>query len=194
MATNAKVGLVDSKISGLDDWTRDGKQLMLRMGNTVAVIPAPEEGLVKPADAKPQVLLDAPFNKDQFRVSPDGKWVAYTSSESGPAEVNVAAFPSFTNRRQISTRASVEPLWRADGKELFFKDRNNLVAVEVKAGAAFETGPIRTLFPVAIRNTGVYSYAVTRDGQRFLVLEPPKAASNTVEQLYVIANWPALVK
>jgi Tol biopolymer transport system component len=177
------------------DWTRDGKQLVLREGNTrAAVIPAPEEDSIKPADVKPQILLDASFVIDQFRVSPDGRWVAYTSLESGTLQVNVASFPSFVNRRQISTISGVEPSWRADGKELFFKQGTNLVAVEVKEGTPLETGPVRTLFPVNIRNSSLHLYAVTRDGQRFLVLELPKTDNKTVEQLYVIANWPALLK
>jgi eukaryotic-like serine/threonine-protein kinase len=193
------VVLADGKIRRLADWTHDGNQLVLLTGNTVSVIPAPEEGSVIPADVKPQVLLDTRFGKNQFRVSPDGKWVAYTSNDSGMFEVNVAAFPSFTSQRQISTGGGLEPLWRADGKELFFKQSTNLgtnlAAVEVKPGATFETGPTRTLFPVALRNLeSDYYYSVTRDGQRFLVEEPPKTVNNTVEQLYVIANWPALVK
>jgi len=182
--------------SNIEDWTRDGKQLLIRAGNTVSVIPAPEEGSGKAAERKPQLVLDVPFGKDEFQVSPDGKWVAYASRESGRPEVNVAAFPSFTNRRQISTSGAAEPRWRADGKELFFRGGGGiLLAVDVKSGATLETGPIRTLFQGSpVTSTTTTMYAVTRDGQRFLMAEPQGINTNTVEQLYVVANWPALVK
>jgi hypothetical protein len=169
----------------------------MHSGTTISVLPAPEGGTAKPGANKPQVLLDVPYGVDQFRVSPDGRWVAYMSQESGQTQVNVAVFPSFTNRRQISTSPATAPLWRADGKELFFRgEGGRVLAVDVKSGGAtFETGPVRTLFrgsPLA--NNATYLWAVTRDGQRFLMLEPPGISTNTVEQLHVIANWPALVK
>ena len=186
----------DGMISNMEDWTRDGKQLLVRAGNKVFVIPAPEEGSGKAAERKAQLVLDAPFPTDEIQVSPDGKWVAYMSQESGRPEVNVAAFPSFTNRRQISTAGAAEPRWRADGKELFFRGGSGIVlAVDVKSGATLEIGPIRTLFQGSpITSPSTTAYAVTRDGQRFLMLEPQGLNTNTVEQLYVVANWPALVK
>jgi hypothetical protein len=180
----------------LEDWTRDGKQLLIRNNGKVSVIPAPQEGAAKAAESKPQLVLDVPFGVDQFRVSPDGKWVAYMSRESGQPQVNVASFPLFTGRRQISTVSAAEPLWSADSKELFFRQADGtLLSVEVKPGATFETGPVRTLFqgPPAT-STQIHLYAVTGDGQRFLMVEPPGVSTNTVEPLYIIANWPALVK
>jgi Tol biopolymer transport system component len=101
--------------------------------------------------------------------------VAYTSQESGQPQINIASFPAFNDRRQISTGGdgAVQPLWRADGKELFFlRSDRMLMAVDVKLGSTLETGPIRALFQTSVvANAGVHLYAVTGDGRRFLTRE-----------------------
>jgi hypothetical protein len=128
------------------------------------------------------------------RVSPDGKWAAYTSVESGRAEVVIASFPAFTDRRQISSGGGVQPLWRADGRELFFLAApQTLSAVDVSPNG--ETGPVRELFPTSvIPATGTNFYAVSRDGQRFLLREPAETADGTVvASLHVVTNWPSLL-
>jgi Tol biopolymer transport system component len=189
----------DGKTGLLEYWTHDGKQLLIRNGGIVSVIPAPPEGTGdgKASELKPQVVFTAGYTVDLFNVSPDGKWVAYLSQETGTPEINVAAFPSFTDRKQISKGGATEPLWRGDGKELFFlAGTRKLMAAEVKPGATFETGPVRELFQSAAnRSTQIHEFAVTRDGQRFLVAEPPgSGGNNTVETLYVVVNWKALIK
>jgi Tol biopolymer transport system component len=189
----------DGKTGLLEYWTRDGKQLLIRNGSTVSVIPAPPEGAGdgKAPERKPQVVFTAGYAVDLFSVSPDGKWVAYMSLETGAPEINVAAFPSFTDRKQISKGGASQPLWRGDGKELFFHSgAKKLMAAEVKPGATFETGPVRELFQSSIiLSTTIHTYAVTRDGQRFLIEEPPgSGGNNSVEPLYVVVNWRALVK
>jgi Tol biopolymer transport system component len=109
----------------INDWTPDGKYLVLNAGRTVSLLAAPGSTAVSTGGGKPQTILDTRFDVDQLRVSPDGRWVAYMSTESGQPEVHVASFPAFTDRRQISveTGGAVQPLWRADGKELFFLSR-----------------------------------------------------------------------
>jgi dipeptidyl aminopeptidase/acylaminoacyl peptidase len=150
------------------------------------------------AAIKAQEVLNEPYAMDTFQVSPDGKWVAYVSLESSQPEIIVASFPAFTDRRQISTggAGAVQPRWRADGRELFFVTRDQrVVAVDVKAGATLETGPVRTLFQATI-NTAfqVHMYAVTRDGKRFLIREPVGRETGVVEQLYVVTNWTSLLR
>ncbi|MEO8096639.1 MAG: protein kinase [Acidobacteriota bacterium] len=187
----------DDKHTRLEYWTR-GKQLLIRGNGITSVIPAPEEGAAdaKATERKPETVFTSGYGVDLFSVSPDGKWVAYMSQESGDPQIMVAAFPSFANRRQITTGGGTQPLWRADGKELFFLSGDlKLMSVEVKGGPNFETGPARELFQSpGFRGLTVRTYAVTHDGQRFLVLEPPGVGTNTVEPINVIANWPALVK
>ena len=123
------------------------------------------------------MILDVAFGVDQVRVSPDGKWVAYTSFESGEPEINVAAFPSFTDRRQISDGTgpgAVQPLWRGDGRELFFlgRDRETDGRGRCAGSHTCETGPVRKLFESSLNpSSQVHFYAVTRDGKRFLVRE-----------------------
>ena len=114
--------------------------------------------------------------------------------ESGQPEVYVAAFPGFTDRRQISTGGATMPLWRRDGRELFYLTRDRrLVAIDVTSGVTLETGSPKVLFQANMGfNTSSYYYAVTSDGQRFLVREPASAVA--VEPLHVILNWPAALE
>jgi Tol biopolymer transport system component len=183
----------------LRDWTPDGRQLVLRGGGRVALLPAPQENGALRADAKPQVLVDERYTVDQFRVSPDGKWVAYMSTESGQSQVNVATFPAFSDRRQITsaTSGASQPLWRADGKELFYLIReqpSSVVAVDVKLDTTITLGPPRLLFRAALNsNPATHMYAATRDGQRFYVREAVGNQASTVESLYVVTNWTSLL-
>jgi Tol biopolymer transport system component len=185
----------DGKQTLLEAWTPDGKQLLMRAGSLLSLLPAPQEGAAKPGEIKAQKIFEEKYGTDEFRISPDGKWVAYMSRESGQPEIDVAAFPAFTNRRQISIGGAVQPIWRADGKELFFlaNDRK-LMAVDVKAGATLETGPVRTLFQTNVAQSNqVHHYAVTRDGKRFLLREAVGSNTGAVEQLYLVTNWTSLV-
>jgi len=184
----------------LQTWTTDGKHLVVRRGSVsgdISLIPVAQDDSSNTGGSTPQQILKEPYAINQVRISPDGKWVAYTSLESGQPEIIVAAFPGFTDRRQISTGdiGAVQPLWRADGKELFFLGRNaKLMAVDVMAGATLATGPVRELFQVVANPSAVMQvYAVTRDGKRFIVREPTRN-DGAVEQLYVVTNWTSLVR
>jgi eukaryotic-like serine/threonine-protein kinase len=181
-----------------EGWTPDGKQIVIRTGNAVRLVPALQGGASAAGESKAQTVFDETFVVDQIRVSRDGKWVAYTSQESGRPQIMVASFPSFTDRRQISTGAdgASQPLWRADGRELFFLARDlYLMAVDVKPGATLETGSVHRLFPTTLNTTSqVHMYAVTRDGKKFLLRESLRGESNTVEPLYIVANWTSLVR
>jgi hypothetical protein len=105
-------------------------------------------------------------------VSPDGRWIAYTSDETGNPEVYVQSFPTPGGKWQISTSGGADPRWRRDGRELFFisSDRK-LMAVEVKSDSVFQAGLPRELFATGV--SGLVDvrthYAVTTDGRRFLV-------------------------
>ena len=126
--------------------------------------------------------------------SPDVRWLAYTSDESGSSEVYVRAFPDGGARRQVSVRGGAQPRWRRDGKELFYLGLDGrLMSVAVDATrATIETGPPRTMFDTGIRGGFLdrrNQYLVTKDGQRFLVnlsAEDEKPAPITV-----VMNWDA---
>ena len=191
--------LPGEKSSLLEDWTNDGKYLVIRTGRSVKLLTVPQPGSPSKGDDKPQTILEVPFGDDQMRVSLDGKWVAYTSFESGQQpEVYVAAFPSFTDRRQISSGSgagAVQALWRSDGRELFVLGRDRrLMALDIEPGASLRTGHARQLFESnVIPSSQTHMYAVTRDGKRFLVREPVGSESVVSEPLYIVANWPWLM-
>ena len=144
-------------------------------------------------ERKPQVVFQTSFQKDELRLSPDGRWIAYISFESGQPEVYLAAFPAFTDRRQISTGGGVMPRWRKDGRELYYVSGDRkATAVEVKTGSTLETGAVKQLFQiqggVTISATN-YLWAVTGEGQKFLIREPAGASSaGTIEPLHVVIN------
>jgi len=183
----------------LEQWTPDGRFLMARKAGAVGLIPAPSDS--GPSGATPEAPREVfvePYPFDHFRVSPDGRWVAYTSEESGRAEVMVAAFPSFTLRQQVSVAGASQPQWRADGKELFFHALDQrMMAVDVAPGDTLRTGPVRQLFRTnpAVLSNYIYNYAATPDGQRFLLREPLEGSTTSVvEPFYVVTNWTALVQ
>ena len=184
----------------LQTWTADGKHLVVRRGSVsgdISLIPVAQDNSSNTDGSTPQQILKEPYAINQIRVSPDGKWVAYTSLESGQPEIVVAAFPGFTDRRQVSTGdiGAVQPLWRADGKELFFLGRNStLMAVDVMAGATLATGPVRELFQ-----------AVVNPSATFKSMPPPETGNGSssasrvettgaVEQLFMVTNWTSLVR
>jgi Tol biopolymer transport system component len=114
------------------------------------------------------------------QVSPDGKWVAYASNESGDWEIYVTTFPKATGKWQVSRGGGTEPRWRGDGNEIFYLGaRGMLIGVEVSRGERFSTGMPRTLFPFTgraqISSTDLFSYDVTKDGKRFVVNRYKKA-------------------
>ena len=95
----------------------------------------------------PEPLSETLFSRDQFRVSPDGRWIAFNSLESGRWEVYAASFPSFTDKRQVSRNGGGQPLWRNDGKELFYLSlQGKLMAVDTRLGATLETSDPTSLF------------------------------------------------
>jgi Tol biopolymer transport system component len=126
-------------------------------------------------DRKPFPFAETEFDERTGDISPDGRWMAYVSNESGSLEVYVRPFPSGPGKWQVSRDGGYEPHWRRDGKELFYVSGDRrLVAVEVKSdSAAFKVGASTPLFTA--RMTGIESqnawnrYAASADGQRFLV-------------------------
>jgi len=174
------------------DWSRDGRFIIYRQIDPktkydVWVLPV---GPLS-ADQKPFPFLQTEANEAAAVLSPDGKWMAYTSDESGRYEVYVQNFPVGGGKRQVSTYGGIGPHWRGDGKELFYHAPDGkLMAVEVKAGPNFEAGTPVELFEFrAGGNLITPYYSVTADGQRFLlstIVETREAAPLTV-----VVNWAA---
>jgi Tol biopolymer transport system component len=152
-------------------WSPDGKLLVYaQLGKGSDLWAVPLDG-----DKRPFVLLDSPYDETQAQVSPDGKWLAYESNETGVNEVYIKQFPEGPAKRQVSTGGGGWPRWRGDGKELYFVS-TSLVAVEIDtSGATPRPGIPRPLFsgqgnPNLGGHFGIYHrFAVSPDGQRFLI-------------------------
>ena len=168
-------------------WLKDGS-LLFQSGDKRSFYRLPV-----PGDRKPALLLKTESEKSLPRVSWDGEWVAYQSDESGRSEVYLAAFPSFKEKRQVSHDGGCQPLWRKDGKELFYLSPDGkLMSVDLKRGARTETGVPRTLFQIPGRVEPNWDqYCVTGDGKKFIFLEPVEKAAKSFT---VVLNWPARMK
>jgi len=176
----------------LTDWSRDGQFVIYDMAadqNRQDVWVLPMTG-----DRQPKPFLTGPYDETQARLSPNGRWIAYTSDESGRSEVYVQTFPEPGGKWQVSTRGGSDPVWRADGRELFYiSSDQQLMAMPVTASTTFDVVvpeplfPIRVLQPIGARN----HYDVSSDGQTFYVVAPLQGGS--VGTTTVVVNWAATV-
>ena len=179
-------------------WSPDGSSLLYvsigtntNTGDDLWVLPmTAADDETKPA---PTPYLRTEFNERDGQFSPDGRWVAYMSDESGRFEVYVAPFPGATGKVQVSTGGGEYPLWRADGKEIFYRTGDGVImAADVEAdGERFRAGAPRRLFQVSQPSEGGYrrKYDVTADGQKILVIELAESEANPV--IMLDSNWPA---
>jgi Tol biopolymer transport system component len=172
-------------------WSRDGFLLLWqtdsKTGIDIGVLPL-EQGATH-APLKPYPWLANSFNEVPGRFSPDGRWVAYFSNESGRYEIYVAPFPGPGPKRQISSSGGSRPRWRADGKEIFYVGPDGLMAAEVSVKAAtIEVGAVRPLGIRVSLGTG-FLYDVSADGQRILA-----AVQKSHAPLTLVENWTELLK
>ncbi|MBZ5597514.1 MAG: serine/threonine-protein kinase [Acidobacteriia bacterium] len=176
------------------DWSPDGKFLLFGIGDFASsgqIWVLPLEG-----DRKPISLVPGNFVAANARFSPDGHWVAYNSTESGRPEVYVMPFGSGAGKWQVSGSGGVLPVWRHDGKELFYWSLdNNLVSVPIQLKKdAVEVGAPHPMFRLRnpLGNVGLISpYDATGDGQRFVVIETPQIASKPIT---LVTSWTAELK
>jgi Tol biopolymer transport system component len=174
------------------DCTRDGKFLLyttsLTETNGFDIWALALDGSAR---STPQV--ETIFDEMHGNVSPDGRWLAYTTNESGTYQVNIRPFPVTATtalQSQVSTNGGSEPRWKADGTELYYLDNERkLMAVPVKTGASFHAGVPAVLFATkAPKTVNPYRsrYDVSRDGNRFLVFE---TEGTEPASLFVMLNW-----
>jgi Tol biopolymer transport system component len=146
-----------------------------------------------PTEIRP--LLNTRFGELNPSLSPDGRWIAYDSNESGQSEIYVRPFPEVDGGRwQVSTGGGVQPVWARSGRELFYRDGNAIVAVPVQAGPSFAAGNPKTLFEgrYVLGGGGHRSYDVASDGQRFLMIKAAPAAGSEDAQparFIIVENW-----
>jgi hypothetical protein len=145
-------------------------------------------------DRKPVPFAATPFTEGSAVFSPDGRWIAYASNEGGQTDVYVQPFPGPGAKSQVSRDGGSHPVWRADGRELFYLAADGtMMTVAVGAGHSFDAGRPRALFsPNVWRLTANQVYAVTKNGQRFLVNTTSQESSSVVP-LTVVLNWTAAI-
>ena len=149
-----------------------------------------------PSAGSGQVRKAQPFLRTQFdeavpRFSADGHWLAYISNETGRYEVYVQLYPGPGGKWQISTEGGTEPAWNPNGRELFYRSGDKMMAVDIATQPSFAAGKPRMLFerryeaaPFPISN-----YDVSSDGQRFLMIKPAEQEQAAPTQINVVLNW-----
>ena len=191
-----------SKVDGSipSDWSPDGRFILFDTNNNFDQGNIDQRNgydlwVLSLADRQSRPLVRTPFHEIQGALSPDGRWLAYASDESGAFEVYVQAFPDSQGKRLVSKGGGAEPRWRADGHELFYVSADRrLMVVPTTIRPAFEAGTPAALFEINVRDFGLRSgrrYDVTPDGQRFVVQELTGRRSPSA--LNVFVNWPSLL-
>jgi eukaryotic-like serine/threonine-protein kinase len=169
-----------------NDWSRDGKYILYTRG--------PDLWFVTVPDLKSGLYLRATSVLRNGQFSPDGKWVAYASNESGKWEIYVTSFPEPQGKWQVSTGGGEQPRWRGDGNELFYLSSDNkMMVAPVTTGAKFDSGTPVALFQANPREqvslNDVFVYDVRRDGQEFLINTKVRQAETA--PMSVVLNWDA---
>jgi serine/threonine-protein kinase len=142
-------------------------------------------------DHKAEPFLRTPFNESVPSFSPDGRWLAYISDESGHFEVYVQPYPGPGGKWQISTDGGTEPVWDPNGRELFYRSGDKIMAVDIATQPGFAAGKPRMLFegPYLPTPATFPNYDVSPDGKRFLMLKPTEQAQAAPTQINVVLNW-----
>ena len=140
--------------------------------------------------AKPTTWLQTQFGEGAPALSPDGRWLAYVSNESGRNDIYVRPFRSSGEKSPISIEGGNEPVWSPNGRELFYRNGDAMMAVDVSTGPVFAAGKPRVLFEKRYERTLALwpNYAVSRDGQRFLMVKALDG-EETSTQINVVLNW-----
>jgi eukaryotic-like serine/threonine-protein kinase len=171
------------------DWSSDGRFIVYTThGSDIWALPLF-------GDRRPFALARTPFTETSGVFSPDGRWIAYTSNEGGQPDVYVRSFPGDGNKWQVSKDGGRHPLWRADGKELFYLAADgSMMAVSIDTTSPLNPSVPKSLFPAGAAAFGYnQAYGVTKDGQRFLVNVRSQPTTGTAP-LTIVLNWTAAIR
>jgi serine/threonine protein kinase len=170
------------------DWSKDGKYIIYtrlhpETGSDLCFLPTS-------GDRTPVTFLETQTNEGGGVLSPDGRWLAYTSDESGTSEVYVQSFPEGAGRWQLSSAGGSEPRWRDDGSEILYVSADQtLMAVEVETGTTVSIGASKPLFRLRSIRTIRNQYDVSGDGERILLVQPSE--TQALQPFTVVLNWTA---
>jgi dipeptidyl aminopeptidase/acylaminoacyl peptidase len=170
------------------DWSRDGKYLLFAQRPASGAMQWDLWILPLAGDRKPYRFLESRFDESSGRISPDGRWIAYTSTETGRPEVYVQGFPGImTGKWQISNGGGSMPAWSADGLELFYRSGRELMSARIHASS-------QSLAPAAPRVVaefpeGASDYGAAPDGNRFLISMPVE--QDDARPVHIVQNWRA---
>ena len=185
-----------------ESWSPDGETLVFTQMDD------PQRGsdiyaLALDGDRKPRALLRTKFSEGSPKVSPNGAWLAYSTNESGQPEVWAMAYPGSGERIPISTNGGTDPLWRRDGRQLFYRLGDQMMVVDISYRPSLTAAKPRVLWRAhylagAGSSCGMAgptsaNYDVTPDGERFLMIEDASSPAES-ERLRVVSNWSVELK
>jgi Tol biopolymer transport system component len=181
-------------------WSGDRKTLLLTESvfspqqANIALLPMEGDHARKP-------LLNEKYFEADPQISPDGRWMAYSSDESGQHEIYARGFPDVNKGKwQVSTNGGISPLWSPDGRELFYRSGDSTMAVAVTTEPAFKPGTPKILFRGTYFSYKPYGteytpWDISPDGKRFIMVKPPKptedksTAAGPQPKITVVVNW-----
>jgi dipeptidyl aminopeptidase/acylaminoacyl peptidase len=164
----------------------DGSGLLFQHRNNIGILhlaPEPRE----------EILLGTPFGEIEPSLSPDGRWLAYVSNQSGRREVYVQPFPRGDNRWAVSNEGGSEPAWSRNGGELFYRNGDRMMAVAVSGTSELRLGTPSVLFEghyeIDPFGNDARNYDVSPDGRRFLMIRREVDRDRPQQQLNIVVNW-----
>jgi eukaryotic-like serine/threonine-protein kinase len=175
---------------GPSDWSADGRFIAYTSTSSGSsdVWALPLFG-----DRKPFPVVRTPAQETSAVFSPDVRWIAYATNETGQGNIFVQPFPGTGGRHQISREGGGRPVWRADGKELFYVGADGtMMSVPIDTTNQFNAGVPQALFSTTVRVGANQRFAVTKDGKRFLISAPPQ--QSRVAPITVLTNWTAAIQ
>jgi Tol biopolymer transport system component len=173
---------------GPTSWLPDGTTLAFYQAGLYDIF------TMKPRES-PVRFLETPFWEQAPVFSPDARWLAYSSNETGRAEIYVTTYPDPGAKIPVSTEGGRSPRWSSSGRELFYRNGRQMMVVDVQPGATFRTGTPRALFEgdyvQELENTGAHNYDVAPDGQRFLMIAPAtrELGEEARPRIVIVQNW-----
>jgi serine/threonine-protein kinase len=177
-------------------WSRDGKWLVLRTGGVTGVSGERDAFVMQlGVDTAPRPLLTTAADEKALALSPDGRWLAYESNETGQEEVYVRPFPNVESGKwQVSVSGGRAPLWARSGRELFYLNTSNqMIAAQIPAGVQFSVAERVALFPVGpeyVSSANYTPFDVHPDGRRFLMVRRRQLRQGQdVAPLIIVENW-----